>query len=175
MKPMVDRKIPIGLITLAAVAASLQPAKAQDANEATPAVAPGHVTTEPPAQPTAEIRYVTARPPPTVDGYTLEELNVRIRRARIGLYATTGLTVVGIPLMIVGAQRCLAVTDCGGTYRRLAGAGAIIATLGGTGMLVTAIMLGVRKGKRRALERGMRFHSSERRIEWDLATARVVF
>jgi hypothetical protein len=46
---------------------------------------------------------VVPSPPRTVDGYTLEEIELRIRRARIGLLSTTGVLVVGAALSLVGA------------------------------------------------------------------------
>ena len=45
-------------------------------------------------------------PPPTVDGYTLEEMKLRVKRARIGLGVSALSTVVGIALSgAAGAQR----------------------------------------------------------------------
>ena len=46
-----------------------------------------------------------ASPPPTVDGYTLEETQLRVKRARIGLLSSAGAFLVGIPFLIAAGTR----------------------------------------------------------------------
>jgi hypothetical protein len=48
-------------------------------------------------------------------------------------------------------------------------------SVGGIGMITSGIMLGVRKGKRRRLQRETRYYQSERLLKWDPETSQVVF
>jgi hypothetical protein len=47
---------------------------------------------------------VVPSPPRTADGYTLEEMERRKRRARIGLLSTAGVSLAGMGLVIAGAR-----------------------------------------------------------------------
>jgi hypothetical protein len=98
---------------------------------------------------------VTPSPPRTFLGYTLEELELRKRRAALGLIAPAALFVAGVPLWVVGGsgeKKCSPgyggrdVDHC----RRLRTAGMTLTISGTVGMIVGLSLLGARK---RELER----------------------
>jgi hypothetical protein len=112
---------------------------------------------------------VVPSPLRTVDGYTLEEMDVRVRRAKIGIGSSALAFFVGGILMASGLGG-----DCGwggGAQRescdRLAYAGTALAAGGAVGMIATGILLGVRKGKRRGLQEAD--YGRAHRVQWDLA------
>jgi hypothetical protein len=108
--------------------------------------------------------------PQTVDGYTLEEMDLRIRRARIGLLSTMGVTLLGGVLIGISIPKLDFNTDEGGA---LFSAGIIVALCGFVGMMTTGILLGVRKRDRRRLQEA--HYGRPHRVQWDLAQSRLVF
>ena len=114
---------------------------------------------------------VVPSPPRTFDGYTLEEMDVRVRRARIGLLSTMGVTLLGGVLIGISIPKLdFFNTDEGGA---LFAAGSIVALCGFVGMMTTGGMLAHRKRtRRRVQEAGF---GRPRRVQWDLAQSRVVF
>jgi len=85
---------------------------------------------------------VVPSPPRTVDGYTLEEIELRIRRARIGLLSTTGVFVVGAALSLVGAGTS---SSSSNVYEDPLVVTGLSILVGGTvGMIASGIVLGVR-------------------------------
>ena len=118
---------------------------------------------------------VVPSPSPTVDGYTLEEMDVRVRRAKIGIGSSALAFFVGGILLASGLSG-----DCGwgGDAQRercdrLAYAGTALAAGGAVGMIATGILLGVRKRKLRRLQEA--HYGRPHRVQWDLAQSRVVF
>ena len=114
-------------------------------------------------------------PPRTADGYTLEEMDVRVRRAKIGIGSSALAFFVGGILVASGLGG-----DCswgGGAERercdRLAYAGTALAAGGAVGMIATGILLGKRKQKLRRLQEA--HYGRPHRVQWDLAQSRVVF
>jgi len=111
-------------------------------------------------------------PPPTVNGYTLEETQLRVKRAKIGLWSTAGATVVG-GVMLGASWSCVSgapVEDaCGGAFI----SGAVVAFSGAVGMIVTGALLGARKRKLRSLQEAD--YGRPHRVQWDLARSQVVF
>jgi len=79
-------------------------------------------------------------PDPTMEGLRLEEVKLRVRRARIGLLSTTGVFVVGTALYAGSAARTWSGT--GPDPLRVAGASLFVSAA--VGMLTTGIILGVR-------------------------------
>jgi len=115
---------------------------------------------------------VVPSPTRTVDGYTLEEMDLRVRRARIGLLSTTGAAVVGAVVLgtSVSCMRGRPLeTACWGHFY----SGVVLTFAGAVGMITTGSMLGVRKGKRRRLQEGD--YGRPRKVQWDLAKSRLVF
>jgi hypothetical protein len=118
---------------------------------------------------------VVPSPPRTIDGYTLEEMDVRVRRAKIGIGSSALAFFVGGILLASGLSG-----DCGwggGAQRescdRLAYAGTALAAGGAVGMIATGILLGVRKRKLRRLQEA--HYGRPHRVQWDLAQSRLVF
>lgn len=116
--------------------------------------------------------------------YELEEANEGIRATRNALIATSALATVG---MIVGAT---AFAHCEVIYynsssqpddlvctqrgNALLAAGGTIFGLAAIGMITSGVMLGVRKGKRRRLNRDIRAREGAH-LQWNVETARLEF
>jgi len=64
--------------------------------------------------------------------------------------------------------------ECDTTGKVLTGIGAPLAWGGAIGMIVSGIMLGVRKGKIRRLDQKIML-TSDRKLQWDPSTSRMVF
>lgn len=115
--------------------------------------------------------------PQAVDGYTLEVMELRVKRARIGLISTAAAMGVG------GAFVAIAVAhrDCGLSFTRripqwcnvVGNTGLALIFGGAAGVIATGILLGVRKRKMRTLEEAD--YGTPRRVQWDLARSRLVF
>lgn len=91
-----------------------------------------------------------------------------VKRARIGLISSGAITFAGG--LLIGLPFALVKTDAPGVFI-VAG---IVITVGGiAGMIATGILLRKRKQKRRGLEET--YYKRPRRVQWDLATSRVVF
>ena len=127
----------------------------------------------------AGVEVVPSRPR-TVDGYTLEEMELRVKRAKIGLWSTAGATVLGG--VIIGAWWACEHRDepadqtfddpliaCPGALF----SGAAIGFSGAVGMIVTGALLGARKRKLREFDEAQ--HGRTHRVRWDVAQSRVVF
>jgi len=111
----------------------------------------------------------------TVDSDTLEEMQVRVKRARIGFGASAGSMVLGTALSLAaGAQRLYCWEPCSypGWVDPVFAIGLTLAAGGAAGMIVSGILLGKRKRKLRRLEQA---HYGPRRVQWDLAQSRLVF
>ena len=120
-------------------------------------------------------------PPRTVDGYTLKEMDRRVMRARIGLgVSIVAMTVVGPILVMAGAGASLTSCEWGGTedcspseVPWLIAAGALV-TVGGIGGTIASGVL-LRRGKRNRDRFREAHYGTPRRVQWDLAGARLVF
>ena len=160
------------LCVCALVAALPQSASAQDAEEGAAAESnleePAPPSEPAPEEPALQLKLdyagVEVVPGPallTVDGYTLEEMNVRVKRARIGFLVSTGVYGAGAVLLIVAAAAGLATWEplggpptSGGRYTtndRALIAGAVLASSGLVGMITAGGILGHRKRQRREL------------------------
>ena len=114
-----------------------------------------------------------------IDGYTMSEVDQRIRRARIGLFASTGAFVAGLALVVGGVTQCETESgtdsiSCNRAGTGLLGAGYPLFLGGVVGMITTGAMLGVRNRKKRELERRIR-NLTQRRLRWDVTSSRFVF
>ncbi len=114
--------------------------------------------------------------PRTGDGYTLEEMELRVKRAKIGLWSTAGATVLGG--VIIGAWwicegRDEAADDAFFACPGALFSGVAIGFSGAVGMIVTGALLGARKRKLRRFEEAD--YGTLRKVQWDLATSRFVF
>jgi hypothetical protein len=159
-----------------------------------PALPPEPAPGEPALELTLDDAGVEAVPSPrTVDGHTLEEMDRRVRRARIGLLSTTGVLVAGVVFVASwGAAGCFdlninlsfkAESSIGFSTKARSisepGCGALggigfISILGGAaGMIANGILLGVRKRKLRELQQA--HYGRRRQVQWELARSRLVF
>jgi hypothetical protein len=164
----------VGFVFLALVAVPLS-VSAQAGEEG--ATSEQHLQEPSPEKPALQLRLddagveVVPSPPPTVDAYTLET-QLRVKRAKIGLWSTAGATVLG-GVMIGASWQCMSGRTfedaCWGPFL----SGAVIGFSGGVGMIVTGALLGVRKRKLRELQQA--HYGTPRRVQWDLAQSRVVF
>ena len=141
----------------------------------------------PPEEPALQLELdsagveVVPSPPGTADGYTLEEMELRVKRAKIGIGASALSLVVGGILAGVAVPKLscessgTGVGDCPipGWSLPVFVTGVILAGGGVLGMMATGALLGVRKRKLR--EFGEAQHRRPRRVQWDLARSRVVF
>jgi len=87
----------------------------------------------------------------TVDGYTLEEMELRVKRAKMGLFAPAALIVAGVPLWVRGKTGdCASYDPFGQVFpercTRLRTSGTALTVSGAVGMIVGSILVGVRKG-----------------------------
>jgi drug/metabolite transporter (DMT)-like permease len=106
----------------------------------------------------------TLIPSPTADGYTLEEIETRVKRAKIGLGVSVVVMVGGSVLFLYGA----AADDTA------AAATGLILSLGGTGgTIASGILLRRRKRDRNRLLEA--HYGTPRRVQWDLAQSRLLF
>jgi hypothetical protein len=123
---------------------------------------------------------VTPSPPRTADGYTLEEMELRVKRAKIGLWSTAGATVVGFGMAfgaLGAAFGCsLAWPPCSsppGWVAPVGWTGMVLLVGGIGGMIASGILKRRRKRDRNSLREA--HYGSPRRVQWDLAQSRFVF
>lgn len=140
--------------------------------------------TEAPAS-SNQLGYVT-RPSMSYDEFRQRELHESSRRSRNALIGLSATTVVGAALGFSGSLRqCYVVVvtyqsgpseelRCTPAGKALVGIGWPLFSIGVTGVLITGIMFGVRKGKLRRLEDRMAYEKS-RAVRWDPRTSRFVF
>ena len=151
----------VSAMTLAGLVALPLSASAQDTEEGAtsePNLQEPPPSSEPaPEEPALQLQLdksgveVMPSPPRTPDGYTLEEMEVRVRRAKMGLLAPAALIVAGVPLWVRGKT-----SDCASfdpfvqvsqeRCTRLRTSGAALTVSGAVGMIVGSILVGVRKG-----------------------------
>ena len=120
---------------------------------------------------------VTPSPPRTADGYTLDEMELRVKRAKIGLWSTAGATVVGTGMAFaaLGAAFCLSnEPDCPpGWVAPVGWTGMVLMAGGVAGMIASGIL---RRRRKRDRDRLLEAHyGTPRRVQWDLARSRLVF
>ena len=120
---------------------------------------------------------VVPSPPRTVDGYTLEEMELRARRAKIGLGVSAGLSIAGAAMFGAGITSwdlCIFPPPEGcDDDAGLMIAGMVVMTGGLVGLIASGAMLGKRKRKLRELR--VAHYRAPHRVQWDLAQSRLVF
>jgi hypothetical protein len=163
----------VGFVVLVALGISPLSATAQAGEEG--ATSESNLQ-EPALQLKLDAAGVDVAPSPlrTADGYTLEEMDVRVRRAKIGIGSSAAAFFVGGILVATGLGG-----ECswgGGAERekcdRRAYAGTALAAGGAVGMIVSGILLGKRRQKLRRLQQA---HYGPHRVQWDLAESRLAF
>lgn len=139
---------------------------------------------EAPPAGSAQLGYVT-QPSTSYDEYRQRELHESSRRSRNALIGLSASTVVGTALLFPGlARQCVVIRfdsldtndqlRCTTAGKALVGIGWPLFIGGATGVLISGIMFGVRKGKLRRLEDRMAYEKS-RAVRWDPASSRFVF
>ena len=104
---------------------------------------------------------VVPSPTRTPDGYTIEELELRKRRAAFGLIAPAALIVAGVPPLVLGTSgdRCTQGLEFDSDHcRRLRTAGLVLTISGTVGMIVALPLAG---GRARALRWAERDYALE--------------
>ena len=117
---------------------------------------------------------VAPPPPRTIDGYTLEETRLRVRRAEIGLGVSAGVVGAGLAMALVAGLAALAQWGNDKPFDRAEAALAAalaISSAGIIGMVTAGGILAHRKRKARKFEH----YETPRRVHWDLARSRLVF
>ncbi len=145
------------------------------------ATAQDAIVSEPPAASSMQVGQPHSRPQ-TYEEYQRDELMRSSRRSRNALIGTSVATAVGAAFLFPGLVRQCYVIDfqhttevrCTTAGKALVGIGSPLFWGGATGVLITAIMFGVRKGKLRRLNDRMAYEKS-RAVRWDPAGSRFVF
>jgi hypothetical protein len=139
------------------------------------------IVTEAPAASTSPA--VEAPPPQmTYEEYKRDALEESARQSRNALIGLSAATVVGTALVFPAlANQCFTFNVAGTSNIRCTTAGKAMLGIGWplffggmTGVVVTAIMFGVRKGKLRRLDDRMAYEKS-RAVRWDPVGSRFVF
>ncbi len=118
----------------------------------------------------------------TYEEYKRDALEESARRSRNALIGTSAATVVGAALLFPAmANQCYVIDFPGGAEVRCTTAGKVMVGIGWplffggiTGVVISGIMFGVRKGKLRRLDDRMAYERS-RAVRWDPASSRFVF
>ncbi|MGB8224432.1 MAG: hypothetical protein WCF10_17705, partial [Polyangiales bacterium] len=116
---------------------------------------------------------VTPSAPLTAEELKLQEMDLRVRRARIALGVSVVPIFIGAILAGVGAGNSIFSQDDTSSADAAVIAGSAIMGAGGVSMIATGILLGVRKHQRREFKETQ--HGTARRLQWDLQTSRLVF
>jgi hypothetical protein len=123
---------------------------------------------------------VVPSPVRTTDGYTLEEMELRVRRAGIGLGVSGGVLLAGVVMGAIALSEaapffCI-LEACPPTADWAAPVGwtGALLTVGGLlGMISFGTERGRRKRKLRELQEA--HYGRPHRVQWDLARSRLVF
>ena len=120
---------------------------------------------------------VVPPPPRTPDGYTLEEMELRVKRARIGLLTSTGVVGAGLVLASVGLFGCGGGISYG-TSRSpgcdaIAYTGAALIGAGIIAVIATGVLHANRSAERAKLQKA--HYGTPRRVQWDRGRSRLVF
>jgi hypothetical protein len=117
-----------------------------------------------------------ASPPPrTPDGYTLEKVESRVKRAKVGLISSSVIVAGGVAAM-GGAAALARNADDFGDIGAVGGLGIFAGALmvgGIIGISISGKRLSTAKREQHELEQAHR--GPPRRVQWDLARSRLVF
>jgi hypothetical protein len=116
----------------------------------------------------------------------LKDMDLRVKRAGIGMGVSAGSVAAGGVLALAGFGHCGVMGPWTETCNRLTWSGVAIASAGGVALIATGILYGVRQQKRRKLRRhyhpiriptqwDQRSYAPPRRVQWDLTRSRLVF
>ena len=123
---------------------------------------------------------IAPSPPRTVDGYTLEEMDVRVRRAKIGLGSSAAALFAGGMFVGFGMSGDCGLEFCVGECTpqpKRCGAflwtGTALSVGGFAGMIASGILLHRRKRDRDSLREA--HYGRSHRVQWNLESSRFVF
>jgi len=115
---------------------------------------------------------VVKTPARTPRGYTFEEAELRVKRARIGLIVSAGRHALGVVFALPSAARC-GTGDVPAWCDPFFYTGIVLLPAGVIGMITSGILLRRRKRDREWLRQT--HYGTPRRGQWDLARSRLVF
>ena len=122
-----------------------------------------------------------AAPRPSYEELRRAELQRGIKRTRTALIVTSASFAVGLALVVPAftSDNCVEndfnnELNCTTAGKALLGVGAPFLSVGFWGMIVSGIMLGVRKGKVRRLDEKMAYQS-QAKFRWDPHQSKFVF
>ena len=163
----------VGFVFVLALVASPLGVSAQTAGE----VSASELAPEEPAlQLKLDDAGVEVAPTPlrTPDGYTLEEMDVRVRRAKIGLGSSAAAVFAGGMFVGVGIGEAFGHADTvPKRYIAYVWTGTALLVGGFVGMVASGILLRRRKFDWDWLRQA--HYATPRRVQWDVARSRVVF
>jgi hypothetical protein len=173
-------------LALAALPLSVSAQTGEEATTAEPNLEEPAASSEPaPEEPALQLRLddagveVVPSPPRTTDGYTLGEMDVRVRRAQIGVGVSVFAFVAGVNMGFVAManfESCFLAWECP-EYPDWVGpvgwTGFTLAMGGLTGMITSGVLLRNSRHGRDWLRPA--HHGTPRRVQWDLAQSRLVF
>ena len=119
------------------------------------------------------VEVAPSYPQRTDDGYTREEMEVRVRRAKGGCGGTAGVLALGVGLVIGGVVYESSDLSDVGVQPTLLAMGILVTVAGAAGMALSCNKLAARKGQLRTLQEA--HYGRPRRVQWDLAQSRLVF
>lgn len=172
----------LGLVPLSVSAQDAEKGATSEPNLQEPAP-----SSEPaPEEPALQLRLdsagvaVAPSPPRTEDGYTLEEMELRVKRPKIGIGVSAGALAAGaaMGLAVLGASMCPFTipndTTCPPSWVDPVGIAGLVLGAGGlVGIIASGILLRKRKRDRDSLRYA--HIGTPRRVQWDLAQSRLVF
>jgi hypothetical protein len=123
----------------------------------------------------AGVEVAPGYPPRTPDGYTLKEMEVRVKRARVGVgVSSTALALGAIiaPLAALSPPNEDSGASSSDSYLA-AYVWAAVLGVGLAGTIASGILLRKRKGQLRELKEA--HYGTPHRVQWDLAQSRLVF
>ena len=110
---------------------------------------------------------------PTINGYTLPEMENRVHNARVGVVMFGVVGVIGAGILIAGATYTPSETELDFTEIKYFAAGGSLLAVGAIGVAAMGATLGSRRQDLRELEAAQ--PRQARRLRWDVARARLVF
>ncbi|MDH3200784.1 MAG: hypothetical protein OEM15_07825 [Myxococcales bacterium] len=165
--------------------ASAQAAEQSEATETEQAVdeEPAPSSEPAPEEPALQLKVglagveVVPSTPRTTDGYTIEESDLRVRRAAIGLGVSVVSFMGGFAMVGVGAAQQICIFEDSGCPPAWAapvlGTGVALILGGAAGTIASGIAARKRKRKRDSLRAA--HYGRPPRVQWDLETSRIVF
>lgn len=172
-------------VLIAAICASPLAANAQTGDESDSSLEPGQSeSVAAPEEPAMKLELdsagigVTSSQPRTPDGFTLEQLDRKVRNAKIGVGVSVPLMLAGTTMTVLAASGSICISfgspcQTPNWVAPVGISGGILALGGLVGMIASSVLLRRAKQKRKLLiEESSRKPRSAR---WDLESGRLLF